>query len=634
MRNLSIFIISILLFSCTQNRNIEVQSPDGKIQIDFGIDETSAIFYSVELEDSTIIQNSKLGFEFLNEPEFGTNLEIISVSEKQVNQSWKPVYGERSEVKDIYNQVTIHLKEATSLKREFEISFRVYNEGVAFNYSFLPQQEKDSIIIQKELTEFNLTADYNCWVSERAQWEYRKVPLSAISAHEDSIYAERPLVIENGDFFVALGEAKLIDFARMKFKAAEKENSIVAELHSEAKIPLPYTTPWRTIMVGNTPGELLENNYFFENLNDPCAIKDVSWIKPGKVIREVTLTTQGGLACIDFAAENGLQYVEFDAGWYGPEHNMESDATTITVDPKRSPGPLDLHKVIEYGNTKGIGIILYVNRRALEQQLDEVFPLFHKWGVKGIKYGFVRIGSQESTIWLHEAIKKVAENEIMVDVHDEYRPTGFSRTYPNLITQEGIRGDEESPSNEHSLITIFTRMLAGAGDNTNCYFAPRVTEKMGGHVSQLAKAVMIYSPWQFLYWYDRPQGSPGKKGGAGDSQDFIPNNKELEFYKNMPTVWDETKVLEGKIGAFATIVRKSGEDWFLGSLTGKHGKKIEIKLDFLDANANYQATVYSHKADLESLTKVEINRQQVKSDGVLNFSILDNSGLAIHFAKK
>ncbi len=634
MRKLSLFIFSILLFSCTQNRNIEVQSPDGKIQIDFGIDETSAIFYSVELEDSTIIQNSKLGFEFLNEPEFGTNLKIISVSEKQVNQSWKPVYGERSEVQDIYNQVTIHLKEATSLKREFEISFRVYNEGVAFNYSFLPQQEKDSITIQKELTEFNLNADYNCWVSERAQSEYRKVPLSAIAAPEDSIYAERPLLIENGDFFVALGEAKLIDFARMKFNAIEKSKSVDAELHSEAKIPLPYTTPWRTIMVGDTPGELLENNYFFENLNEPCAIKDVSWIKPGKVIREVTLTTQGGLACVDFAAENGLQYVEFDAGWYGPEHKMESDATTITVDPKRSPGPLDLHKVIEYGNTKGIGIILYVNRRALEQQLDEVFPLFHKWGVKGIKYGFVRIGCQESTIWLHEAIKKAAENEIMVDVHDEYRPTGFSRTYPNLITQEGIRGDEESPSNEHTLKTLFTRMLAGAGDNTNCYFAPRVSEKMGGHVSQLAKAVMIYSPWQFLYWYDRPQGSPAKTGGAGDSQDFIPNNEELEFYKNMPTVWDETKVLEGKIGEFGTIVRKSGEDWFLGSLTGKQGKDLEIKLNFLEANANYQAVIYSHKADLESLTKVKIDKQQVKSDGVLNFNILENSGLAIHFRKK
>jgi len=628
MKNLSILIVSLIFFSCTQKQSIHVQSPDGKIIVHFGVNDSSAIYYSVEYEDSMLIQHSKMGFQISNAPDFSRNLEIISYSEMEVNQSWETVYGERSEVKDVYKQINIQLKELISPLREFEISFRVYNNGVAFNYTFLHQSEIDSLVIQNELTEFKLAKDYNCWVAAHAQSEYRKMPISEITQPVD-----RPLVVETGENIVAFGEAKLVDFARMKFIGGENKNSLVAKLQGQAIISLPYTTPWRTIMPCKSVGELLENNYFLENLNDPCEIEDVSWIKPGKVIREVTLTTQGGMACVDFADENGLQYVEFDAGWYGPEGNPDSDATTITVDPKRSPGPLELLKVVEYAKERNIGIILYVNRRSLEKQLDEILPLFKKWSIKGVKYGFVQVGSQKWTNWLHYAVKKASENELMVDIHDEYRPTGFSRTYPNLMTQEGIRGDEESPSNEHTLITLFTRMIAGAGDNTNCYFAPRVTEKMGGHVSQLAKAVMIYSPWQFIYWYDRPQGSPGKKGGAGSAEGFIQNQPELDFYKKLPTVWDDTKVLEAKIGEYATLVRKSGDDWFLGSLTGDKGKPIEIGLDFLDAELNYKAIIYSHNPELESKTKVEIREQIVKSNEILSFTISEKSGLVIHFEK-
>jgi alpha-glucosidase len=556
------------------------------------------------------------------------NLEIVSVSEMTVNQTWNPVYGERTEIKDNHNATTIRLKEKSSNGREFDITFRVYNEGVAFNYTFLPLAEDETLQIQKEFTEFNFDGNYACWASERAQSEIHKIQVNSISKP-----VERPLVVEAGNCTVALGEARLTDFARMKFISGEKENSLFATLDGEATVKLPYTTPWRTIMIGKSEKELLSNNFFYENLNDVCAIKNVDWIKPGKVIREVTLTTQGGLACVDFAAENGLQYVEFDAGWYGPENDETSDATTITVDPKRSPGPLDLQQVIGYAETKGIGIILYVNRRALEKQIDEILPLYKSWGIKGVKYGFVQVGSQEWTSWLHEAVKKAAENELMVDIHDEYRPTGFSRTYPNLLTQEGIRGDEESPSNEHTLKILFTRMLAGAGDNTNCYYAPRVTEKMGGHVSQLAKAVMIYSPWQFLYWYDRPEGSPGKKGGAGDSDGFIKNHQELEFYKLLPTVWDETKILEGKIGEFATIARRSGTDWFLGSLTANQARKCSVDLSFLETGANYTATVYSFDPDSESSTNVKIEKIPVNSEKTIDFEIGANSGLAMQIQK-
>lgn len=628
MKNLILVLFSIFLFSCNPKNEVLIKSPDGKIDVHFGINEIYQIYYSVQIQDSMLIAPSEIKFQIENDSDFGENLAIVSFSEKKVNQTWKPVYGERTKINDHYNQIIIHLKETVEPNNEYEIICRVYNEGVAFNTTFLARQNTNSLIVKSEKTEFNFTQNYNSWVSDRAQSPYRKQKINSIDKP-----AERPMVVEAGENFIAIGEAKLVDFARMKFLSGEKENSLVTELNGDVKITLPYTTPWRTIMIAKSPGELLENNYFLENLNDSCAIEDVSWIKPGKVIREVTLTTKGGKACVDFAVKNGLQYVEFDAGWYGPENDNSSDASTITVDPKRSPGPLDLQEVINYGKSKNIGTIVYVNRRALEQQLDEILPLFNKWGIKGVKYGFVNVGSQDATKWLHDAVKKAAENELMVDIHDEYRPTGFSRTYPNLVTQEGIRGDEESPSNEHTLITLFTRMIAGAGDNTNCYYAPRVTEKMGGHISQLAKAVMLYSPWQFLFWYDRPPQSSANKGAVPGSDGFIQNHPELDFYKQMPTVWDETKVLEGKIGEFATLARKTGEDWFLGSLSGKKSKSIEINLDFLDKDSKYKATIYSHDSESNSSTKVNIETKMVNSNGILHFTIIEESGLAIYFEK-
>lgn len=628
MKYLIPILFSCLFISCSTDKSVHLKSPDGKVEFHLEIDENSNPAYSVNFEDTAIILPSAIGFQFENGQSVGRNMELTSMEKNDSDELWHPVYGERSEVRDNYNQVIVRLSEKSEPFRQFDITIRAYNEGIAFNYTLLPGSEMDSVHISNELTQFTFHNNYDSWVSDRAQSEYRKQKISSIERP-----AERPLVVEAGENYVALGEAKLVDFARMKFLPGEHENSLKAQLHGEPKVALPYTTPWRTIMIARSAGELLENNFIFENLNDPCAIGDVSWIESGKVIREVTLTTQGGMACVDFAADNGLQYVEFDAGWYGNEYDNKSDATTITVDPKRSPGPLELQQVIDYAKTKNIGVILYVNRRALEKQLDEILPLFEEWGVAGVKYGFVNVGSQKWTSWLHDAVIKAAEHNLMVDIHDEYRPTGFSRTYPNLMTQEGIRGDEESPSNEHTLITLFTRMLAGAGDNTNCYFAPRVQEKMGGNVSQLAKAVMLYSPWQFLYWYDRPEGSPGKKGGAGGNEGYILNQPELDFFKHLPATWDETKVIEGQIGEYATLVRKSGENWFLGSLTGNNQHQLQFTTDFLEMDKHYKATIYSFDPKSDSPTKVKIDSQNVNSNSLLEFSINANSGLAIHFVK-
>ena len=539
------FILTIFLFvSCSERKEVQVESPNGLYEFTCNLDEeANELNYAISFGGKEVIHASRLGFAFSEEGEEHHDIIFKDVTRKNVNSSWKPVYGERDEYPEEYSGIIINLQERG---KNYKLHVRAYNEGVAFRYEF----PDGNTHITGEKTEFALPDKTILWASERAQSEIFKIPVSRVEKPLD-----RPLLMQLPDsLFVAIGEGGLVDFARMKFtRSADVQATLRARLDGEVTFKAAFNTPWRFIMAAEKPGQILEHNYLLLNLNEPNQIEDISWIKPGKVIREVTLTTRGGKACVDFAAKHRLQFVEFDAGWYGHEYDSSSDATTISVDPKRSKGPLDLHQVISYAETRGIGIILYVNMRALEKQLDDILPLFRSWGIKGVKYGFVNVGPQEWTTWLHDAVRKAADHQLMVDIHDEYRPTGYSRTYPNLMTQEGIRGDEESPDNAMVLKTVFTRMIAGAGDHTNCYFAGRVDEKMGSHASQLAKLVCVYSPWQFVYWYDRPPDSDISEIGAGGSRNRILEVPELVFIDEVPTVWDDTRVIDGFPGEFAII---------------------------------------------------------------------------------
>lgn len=613
----------------TFSQNEVISSPDLKTTLVFKIDKQkdNSPFYSVKHQGKVILADSPLGFEFENQPTLKTNLDIVSTKTKLVNTTWSPVYGERNQYPELYNEVTINLIEKAGSKRSFELTFRAYNEGIAFRYTLHPTQ---SLIVTRELTGFKFNKDYASWITISAQGKY-----IAGSISKTQRGTERPYVIElNPNQYIALGEAALLENARMKFDRSKTDSLLlVALMDSQATYTSTFSTPWRYLMIADSPGKLLENNYFILNLNTPNAIKDVSWIKPGKVIRESTLTTIGAKSAIDFASRHNLQYIEFDAGWYGHEYNIASDATGVHVDPSRSPGPLALQEVIDYGKSKNIGIILYVNQKALTRQIDTILPLYRAWGIKGVKYGFVDVGSQASTQWLYKAVQKAAANKLMLDIHDEFRPTGFSRTYPNLLTQEGIRGDEESTENRDVLITIFTRMLAGAGDQTNCYFAPRVTEKMGSHASQMAKAICIYSPWQFLYWYDRPENYQITKEWSGSTTTGLNEIPDLAFYDALPTVWDETKVLEGKIGEYATIARRSGNKWFIGSFT-QNPHNVSIPLNFLNNKKKYNATIYSDDPHTPTPTHIKISKQSVAPNTKLQFELKTKNGIAIILEEK
>jgi len=615
------FVCGLFCVQClVAQSSKQISSPDGRLQFVFDLSNEGAPVYSISYDQKAVILSSSLG---LNGWERGSVISDVSVSKQDT--VWKPVYGERSQVRDHYQGMTITLLRNNDENLKLQIQVRAYNEGIAFRY-FFPEDPKGGkdINIQKELTNFTVPEGTMAWFTNRAQGHYSLLPMK--NWLDES---ERPLVLQLPEGrYACLAEAGMVNYSRTKFSLdPNKPNTINCSIYDRVDFFTPFSTPWRVVMIAEHAGELLANNDLLLNLNPPCEIKNTSWIQPGKIIREMSLSMKGSKELIDFAVKRHLQYIHFDAGWYGYEYVTSSDATKVNVDPRRNANSdLDLQEVIRYANEKGIGVFLYVNQRALYKQLDEILPLFQKWGVKGIKFGFVEVGSHKWTTWLHDAIKKCAKYNLMVDIHDEYRPTGFSRTYPNLLTQEGVRGNEEMPDATNSTILPFTRFIAGAADHTICYYHrpelkqrlaetqnARVMKTTSGH--QLALAVVFYSPLQFLYWYDKPE----------DSQD----EPELEFFNKVSTVWDDTKVVNGEIAKHVTIARRKGDDWFVGTVTNTEKRDLKILLSFLTPGKKYEASIYYDDPNSKVRTKVSIKRIQVDATTVLDTKLIASGGQAI-----
>jgi alpha-glucosidase len=605
------------------NAPTQLASPDGRLVLTFAVSNfdgsVSCPTYSVSRDAQPILATSKLGLTF-GGAVWRENVTVVGRSTRSQDETWQPVCGERSTVRDRFNELTLTLLETVAPGRLVALTFRAYDEGVAFCYTIPAQPGLTTAGSLTEQSEFRFTANHTAWSVTSAQGNYAVSTVDSLANGN-----ERPLTVQMAtNLFLALGEARLVDFARMKFNQLSAANSLVSALASSVTSPLPLTTPWRYVMAADSPGRLLENNDFVRNLNDPCALTDTAWIKPGKVIREVSLITTGGVACVDFAVKHHLQYIEFDAGWYGPESSTPT-ATNVNVDPARSPGPLDLPHVINYAASNGVGVILYVNKLALGNQIDLLPALYRSWGVAGMKFGFVNVGSQASTAWLHDAIRKCATNQIVVDVHDEYRVTGWERTFPNLMTVEGISGDETTPSTAQDMVLLFTRMLCGPADHTVCFYDQRVANNWN-HAYQLAKAVCFFSPWQFLYWYDRPTNSPNYvvNGNA-----MITEDPALEFYDAMPTVWDDTRVVQGSIGQYAVIARRSGGEWFIGAMNAGATRTLSVPLTFLTPGRTYRAHRYFHDPAATNRTRVRVEQTEVTAADVLALTLNASDGQAL-----
>ena len=626
------FLLLMLLISIATQAAETLLSPNGKYQFTFS-QKNGKLIYSLDYAHQTVVEEGELGVNIDNhlvESAMGipvdTNkvwtkgMKIQNVERHSEDNTWKPIYGEYAQIRDHYNEMTIHLMKGGNHdnsgngydKRQqylLDIIVRAYDEGVAIRYHFPEATNGLFMHITDDLTSFRFAPGAEAYHYAWAQSHANKVKLlKSEAAWKEE--AERPLTLHlaNG-LYAAIGEAALSDFSRGKLKL-KADNELQMAMFDSADIITAYDMPWRFIMVGERAIDLINNKQMVLNLNAPCQIADTSWIKPGKAFRVCRLDMKTCLAGVDFCVDRGLQYIELDAGWYGPEMKMSSSALKVL-----ESRDIDMPKLCDYAKSKGIGVWVYVNQRALYQELDQLLPLYEKWGISGIKFGFVQIGSQQWTTWLHEAVKKCADHHIMVDIHDEYRPTGWSRTYPNLMTQEGIGGKEEMPDAEHNTILPFTRFLCGPADYTPCYFNGRVKNTKA---HQLAMPVVYYSPVTFLYWYDLPNVYQGEK--------------ELDFWKYCPTVWDESKALQGEIGEYIVQARRTGDDWFVGAMNGLQARDITLNTaEFLQKGKKYRVEIYNDNPKLNTRTKVSSEVQTIKAGKTLKLHLQPSGGAALRF---
>lgn len=628
----------------------QLSSPDGSYVITVG----ERMKYTVTFNGKTIVHESQMGlnvdnrlFESAlgvprgNHIDWCSDFQLKAEEHLSVDTTWIPLYGENASIRDHYNQLVLHYEkgsrqgvgDGTYDKRKYyamDIVVRAYNEGVAFRYHFPETANSLFMHITGEETTFQMPEGTMAWYEEWAQGPLYKVPLKRTFGDVETTPAfvgtegrssewhesERPLLMQQSDgTYVALLEAALKDYARGKFRLT-KDNVLQVAMYDCADIISPYDTPWRVIMAGERAVDLINHKDLVLNLNNNYTDADWSWVKPGKAFRCCKLEKSAIFKSIDFCAEFGIQYVELDAGWYGPEGKVSSDARKV-IETRNFTMP----EVCNYAESKGIGVWVYVNQRALYQQLDELLPIYQRWGIKGIKFGFVQIGNQQWSTWLHDAVAKCAKYHIMVDIHDEYRPTGLSRTYPNLLTQEGVGGNEEMPDATHNVILPFTRFLCGPADYTLCYFNSHVKATKG---HQLAMAAVYYSPLQFLFWYDEPY----PKGWDG---------QELQFWKEIPTVFDESIAIDGIPGEYIVQARRSGNVWFVGAMTNTEGRMVAINTDFLPVG-RYIVEIYNDNPTPDTSAWVEkktlfIRRKakHVNTKDIIPLQLQPNGGAAIIF---
>ena len=601
-------------------------SPDGRYRFTFA-QRNGRLRYDLDYAGRRIVQDGELGVDVDNhlaEAAMGIprdtsevwteGMWLTRVERTERDTLWHTLYGENSQVRDRYREMTLHLAKGGQegdmangydKRRTYRMDIRVraYDEGVALCYHFPEATNGLFLHITGERTSFPLPPGTLAWHETWAQGPYQRMPL-----RDWPDECERPLLLELPDgLAVALLEAGLVDYPRGKFRLAGDDTLQVA-LYGMADIVTPYTTPWRVVMAAERPVDLINHKDIVLNLNAPCRDVDMDFVRPGKAFRSSRLDRESIRRSIDFCARFGLQYVELDAGWYGPEMKVESDATRVAAN-----RDFDMADICQYARSRGVGVWLYVNQRALTRQLDDLLPLYRRWGVAGLKFGFVQVGSQQATEWLHRAVRRCAEHGLMVDIHDEYRPTGVSRTLPNLLTQEGIRGNEEMPDATHNVVLPFTRLLCGAADYTLCYFNNRVKNT---HAHQLAMAAVYYSPLQFMFWYDLPDAYRGEE--------------ELQFWRDIPTTFDQSIALDGQPGQYIVQARRSGADWYVGAMTNTEARRIVLDTDFL-LRGKYVVDIYEDAPALQTRTKVARRTLKLKPGRPIVLDLQPSGGAALHF---
>lgn len=639
-----VLLMAVVGLSCQSVQlPLEVTSPNGDVKIVFNLSAEGAAQYTVFYKEQPIVVESSLALEFKESGVWETNLMATRSHRSSIVEPYDLVVGKTDSAFNHCNEMEVRLEEITGAKRTINLIFRAYDDGAAFRYAFPQQRGLTDFELLAERTEFTFPADYPCWAlplgsfTTSYETEFERTSVDAI-AEDALIGLPLTLELENGPT-VCLTEANLTEYAGMYLSGADTENTLVSVLSPWpeeqvcVKASTPHVSPWRVLMIGDTPGDLIESNIIV-NLNDPMAIEDPSWINAGKVAWdwwsgqvvddpniESGMNNETMRHYIDFAAENQVEYMLIDAGWYGNHRDASADITETIPD-------IDMPGLVQYAGDKDVDILIWVNWQGVQQQMDEAFALYEDWGVKGVKIDYMNRDDQEMVQFYHDVVQKAAEHRLLVDFHGAYKPTGIRRTWPNLMTREGILGLEylkwsDRATAEHNVTIPFTRMLTGPMDYTPGAFRNVTPEDFGSQrvnpmtpttrCHQLAMFVVYESYLQMLS--DAPTNYRGEPG--------------LDFLQIVPAAWEDTNVLAGAIGDYVAIARRSGDTWFIGAMTDDNARTLDLPLNFL-GDGDYNVTIWEDGPGADRMpTRVTKSQTTATAQDVLQADMAPRGGTAI-----
>lgn len=596
---------------------------DNSTRASFFLDESGDLNYEVLYKGKEVIRKSPLRIN-VNGHGVGKDCSITNSYTQEVDETYDFPFGKSSRIRNHYREGTMAL---ISDGITFDVIFRVYDDGVAFRYRF-PQHE-EPMRIEEESSTFNFASDLEAYAMEIRE---SKTPTGYLAHSYEGHYEKRrisdirnltamPLLVRGDGFCAAVTEAALKDYAGASLLRGEGL-SLVTHLAGKVvtRSKTPFMTPWRVIMLGEGEGELIESDMLV-NLNERCAIKDTSWIEPGKAVWPWWTAKPTSVDVLhrytDFAHEHGMQYLIIDAGWYCDEGTAWSDPLHQDV----TKPIIDMQRVLSYAESRNVRVILWVHGATLQKQLDEALATFEGWGVSGIKVDDYGREDQEWVNFWWEVAEKAAQRRMIVDFHGTYKPTGLRRTYPNVITTEAVLGLEytkwsDSCDLKHQVTIPYTRMLAGPMDFTPGAVAGEwFGDDVEGTVArQLAMYVVYESPLQML---------------VDDPAAYESNREALSFLERVPTVWNETRFIDGEVGEYIVMARRSGDDWFVGAMTDGTPRRINVKLDFL-ANGRYLCELYK---DSEDPVQVSYGQTPVRKGDVLNIELAVGGGFAARLRK-
>ena len=649
--------VSSGVFVCNA-KNVVVTSPDGAVTVTVGVKDQHP-FYMVNYQNRPLVSPSRLGF-LLDDKEVGAHVKMERVSRDTKDETWSQPWGEDETIRNHYNELTVSFLEKKG--GSMRVVFRVFNDGFGFRYILPDDNRGKAYCIQEELTEIVLAHDAKAWSIPSNHTEYFEgIYTSDLLSRKDTVCT--PLTIEyEKDLYLAIHEAALEDYAsinltprsgadgavRLLTALTPWQNGVKVYAKGELK------SPWRTMIISQTAGGLLASRLML-NLNEPSRIEDTSWIEPGRYIgiwwsihkKQNTwetgpthgATTENVKRYMDFAARHGFSGVLAE-GW-NPGWGEGEKVTYLKTYPD-----FDIEEVCRYGVSKGVRFIGHTEtwgRAALlEEEMDEAFAWFSKLGIRAVKTGYVGhlfdgkelAKSQYGIRHYRRVIECAAKHHIMIDNHEPAMPTGIQRTWPNLMTQEGVRGQEYNawdrrggnpPS--HTVTLPFTRGLAGPTDFTPAIFnfseIVKGTHPHSTLAKQLGEFVVIYSPLQM----------------AADAIENYEGQPALTFIESCPTTWSSTLVPNGEIGKYITMARKErgGDRWFIGSITNEEARDLTIALDFLDEEATYLAVIYEDgpTADFETNPyEMTIRQIEVTKSDSLRLHLARSGGAAVRIERK